>query len=103
MYASAAIASYSVLTRTLTLQGLFTFTILALCLMLGGADVPLKEEFDYATIQVGLDWFVLNLFVLALLFVPLESLFPIKKHQRGMGREEFSVDLTYFAVGHLGV
>ncbi|MCP3674575.1 MAG: sterol desaturase family protein [Gammaproteobacteria bacterium] len=103
MYVSAVIASFSVLTRTLTRHGFLIFTLLALCLMLGGAEVVLKTEFNDAVVQVGLDWLVLNLFVLALIFVPLESLFPLKVHQHGINRKGFGVDLTYFAVGHLGV
>lgn len=71
-------------------------------LFLGGPDVPVKDEFTDARFQLGLDWFVLDIFLLALIFIPLEGIFPLNRLQKIM-RPEIKVDLTYFAVGHLGI
>jgi lathosterol oxidase len=49
---------------------------------------------------LGLDWFLLNLFLLALLFVPLERLFPQRPGQ-GLFRPEWTTDGVYFLVSHV--
>ena len=66
--------------------------------LLGGATVPLEAPGSDAT-YLGLDWFVLNLFFLALVFVPLERLFA-RREQR-IFRPGFRTDLTHFFVSHL--
>ncbi len=48
---------------------------------------------------LGLDWFLLNLLLLALLFVPLERLFPQRPDQRTF-RPEWTTDGVYFLVSH---
>ncbi|MFP5491932.1 MAG: sterol desaturase family protein [Bacteriovoracia bacterium] len=80
----------------------FALLLQIIVLFLGGADVPVKDEFTDARIQLGLDWFVLDIFLLALIFIPLEGIFPLNRLQKIM-RPEIKVDLTYFAVGHLGI
>ena len=52
--------------------------------------------------HVGLDWFLLNVLVLAVLFVPIEQLFAQWPEQR-IFRPGWTTDLVYFAVSHLGV
>lgn len=68
--------------------------------LLGGAEVPIRTlpgEQPY----VGLDWFILNLLFLALVFVPLERMF-CKRAQR-IFRPEWRTDLSHFFVSHMGV
>jgi sterol desaturase/sphingolipid hydroxylase (fatty acid hydroxylase superfamily) len=50
---------------------------------------------------VGLDYFVLELLVLALIFTPIEALFPLRE-QRVL-REGWQTDLKHFFVSHAGV
>jgi sterol desaturase/sphingolipid hydroxylase (fatty acid hydroxylase superfamily) len=76
--------------------------ILGLSQYLGGSQVHLKPEYNNFKVQIGLDWFLLDLFILALLFIPLEAFFPQKKDQATI-RPEFKIDLTYFMIGHLGI
>ena len=49
---------------------------------------------------VGLDWFLLNLFVLALLFVPLERVMP-RLPEQAIFRPGWTTDLMHFAMSHL--
>lgn len=49
----------------------------------------------------GLDYFVLELLVLGLVFVPLESLFAL--HDRRIFRDGWQTDLKHFFVSHAGV
>jgi lathosterol oxidase len=70
-----------------------------LAVVLGGAWVetgPLADR----THTLGLDWFVLNLLVLAIVFVPLERAFALRAQQRVL-RDGFRTDLTWFFASHL--
>jgi lathosterol oxidase len=52
------------------------------------------------TTAVGLDWFLLNLFILALIFVPLERVFP-RRREQAIFRQGWTTDLMHFAMSHL--
>jgi lathosterol oxidase len=80
----------------------FTGLVLTgIAIALGGAAV---EPGDVAGrgIYLGLDWFLLSLLVLALVFVPLERLFP-KHPGQGVFRLGWATDTAHFAVSHLAV
>ena len=51
---------------------------------------------------MGLDWFLLNLFVLALLFVPVERVIP-RLPEQPIFRPGWTTDLMHFAMSHLMV
>jgi sterol desaturase/sphingolipid hydroxylase (fatty acid hydroxylase superfamily) len=76
--------------------GLVTSTLATLA---GGAQVTVDGPVG-ASSYVGLDWFLLNLFVLALVFVPMERLFA-RIREQPVFRQGFRTDLVYFAVSHL--
>ena len=66
--------------------------------LLGGSGAEIGAT--GGTRALGLDWFLLNLLVLALLFVPLERMFP-RLPQQGIFRIGWETDLTHFAISHL--
>jgi len=84
--------------KTLGLAGL-ALTLAAV--ILGGADVEIRGDFD-RPVHFGLDWFLLNLLVFALVFVPLERAFPLKPGQRVL-RAGWTTDVAYFFVNHVGI
>jgi len=84
--------------KTLGLTGLALATVATL---LGGSEVQITGPVT-GTRAAGLDWFLLNLFVLALLFVPIERLFPRRRGQ-DIFRPGWTTDLMYFATSHLMV
>ncbi|MEZ4813731.1 MAG: sterol desaturase family protein [Bdellovibrionota bacterium] len=49
---------------------------------------------------LGLDWFVLNLLMLAIIFVPLERWRPLHERQE-VFRDGWKLDLSYFAFSHV--
>ncbi len=51
---------------------------------------------------LGLDWFILNLLMLAVIFVPIERWKPLRKTQAIL-RPAWRMDLVYFAVSHIFV
>lgn len=68
-------------------------------IFLGGFDVDPRAvgETKY---HLGLDWLLLDLFVMAVIFVPIEMVFPKRKEQKTF-HEEWRTDLVYFVVSHL--
>jgi lathosterol oxidase len=80
------------------------FTGSGLCLLaalLGGGRVDAGFE-TRSSATLGLDWFLLNLFLVALLFVPLERMFPLREGQSTF-RPEWTTDGIYFLVSHVFV
>jgi len=69
--------------------------------LMGGSEVEVASPVR-ASDYLGLDWFLLNLLILATVFVPIEQLFARWPQQR-IFRRDFATDLAYFAVSHLGV
>ena len=74
-------------------------TLAATAALLGGGRVALPESVT-AGPSLGLDWFLLNLFVLALLFVPLERVFP-RQPEQGTFRLGWTTDAVHFGLSHL--
>jgi lathosterol oxidase len=67
--------------------------------LLGGSATEVGEVGE-APGYLGLDWFLLNLLVLALVFIPLERLFAGRPEQP-IFRAGWQTDLAHFAVSHL--
>jgi len=61
---------------------------------IGLAGSPSSHEY------LGLDWFILNLMLLAVVFVPVERLYP-RWPEQGVFRPGWTTDLLYFFVSHL--
>lgn len=83
--------------KRLGIAGLF---FCAAAVLSGGSSVEIGG--GEAAFRVGLDWFILNLVLLALIFVPLERLFPLKAAQ-GIFRPGWTTDSIYFLVSHVAV
>ena len=83
--------------KRLGITGLF-FCMAAV--LAGGSTVEVGS--GTAAFRVGLDWFILNVVLLALIFVPLERLFPLNKHQ-GIFRAGWTTDGIYFLFSHVAV
>jgi lathosterol oxidase len=81
-----------------TRSGLVGIAFAGAAIALGGAWVEARAV--SASAHVGLDWFVLDLLVLALLFVPLERAFACAPAQRVL-RAGWRTDLAHFGVSHL--
>ena len=79
--------------------GLTGLAFATLAVLAGGAGVEIDYGGD-AAVSLGLDWLVLNLVLLSLVFVPLERLFPIRPEQ-GVFRPGWTTDGLYFIVSHV--
>jgi sterol desaturase/sphingolipid hydroxylase (fatty acid hydroxylase superfamily) len=69
--------------------------------LLGGAQVQIDATFD-KPFYLGVDWFLLNLLLLALVFVPLERAFARLPGQ-GVFRPGWTTDGMHFLVSHVAV
>lgn len=72
-----------------------------LSIALGGFEVKARAV-DKAAWSIGLDWLLIDLFILALIFIPIEMAFPKRIGQKRF-HAEWRTDLIYFAVSHLFV
>jgi lathosterol oxidase len=91
----------SLLLRRRKALGLAGLALTLAAVVAGGADAEVRGDFD-GGVHFGVDWFLLNLLVFAVVFVPLERAFPLRPGQRVL-RAGWSTDLAYFFVNHVGV
>ena len=81
--------------RTLALTGML---FAAAATALGGSSVQINEKLHNGP-AIGLDWFLVDLFLMALIYVPLERLWPQYPHQ-GTFRKDWTQDVVYFMSTH---
>jgi sterol desaturase/sphingolipid hydroxylase (fatty acid hydroxylase superfamily) len=67
----------------------------------GGSAVPISGDVG-AGPAIGLDWFLLDMFLMALIYVPLERLWPQYPAQ-GTFRPQWTLDIIYFMSTHLPI
>ncbi len=68
---------------------------------LGGSSVPINGTLTNGP-AIGLDWFLLDLFLMALIYVPLERLWPQDPNQ-GTFRPQWTLDVVYFMSTHFPI
>jgi sterol desaturase/sphingolipid hydroxylase (fatty acid hydroxylase superfamily) len=89
----------SIFLRRRKVLGLTGCALSLVAALLGGGNVETRDGAS-SSATLGLDWFLLNLLLLALLFVPLEKLFPQRSGQSTF-RPEWTTDGVYFLVSHV--
>src|SRR5215813_3786123 len=99
LIASVLSGLFSVARRRRKILGLIGIFLAVSAMALGGAAVPLPQSVE-TKFGLGLEWFALNLLVLALIFVPLERALPQKSDQR-VFRPEWTTDGAHFLISHL--
>ena len=67
--------------------------------LLGGSRVPVEGELRQGPF-LGLDWFLLNLIVYSVVFIPIERLFA-RLPEQGIFRDGWRTDLSYFFISAL--
>jgi len=91
----------STLLRRRKALGIAGMGLAAVATLLGGAAVPVETPVPVAP-HLGLDWFLLSVFLWSLLFVPLERTAPLRPEQ-GVFRREWTTDLGWFFASHVTV
>jgi lathosterol oxidase len=88
----------SVLLKRRKALGLTGAGLALLGTLMGGSEVAVATPVA-RTSHVGLDWFLLDLFLLAAIFVPIEQLFA--RLDQPIFREGWRTDLWHFGISHL--
>ena len=70
-----------------------------LAAIIGGGSTPLPDEV-HSRFGLGLDWFLLDLFVMTVVFLPVERFWPLHPDQKTF-RPQWTTDLFYFVATHL--
>ncbi|MGD9902632.1 MAG: sterol desaturase family protein [Vicinamibacterales bacterium] len=91
----------SIMLRRRKVLGLTGLTLAGVATLAGGSDVPLGTG-PGTPLTLGVDWFVLNVLLTALVFVPLERAFPLRADQTTF-RFGWATDGMHFLVSHLAV
>lgn len=73
--------------------------ICTLAIVLGGLQVQ-GRPVEKTSWHLGVDWLLLDLLLMAVIFVPIEMVFPRNKQQSKF-HEEWRTDLLYFVISHL--
>ena len=94
------LSALNILLRPSKRLGLTGLVFCMAAILAGGSAVEVGE--GTAAFRVGLDWFVLNVVLLAIVFIPLERQFPLNREQ-GTFRAGWTTDAIYFLVSHVGV
>ena len=68
---------------------------------LGGSSVPINQPLTNGP-AIGLDWFLLDLFLMALIYVPIERIWP-QYVEQGTFRPQWTLDVVYFLSTHLPI
>jgi sterol desaturase/sphingolipid hydroxylase (fatty acid hydroxylase superfamily) len=92
------LSTLSLLLRRSKALGLTALSLATVATLLGGSTAEIGALGGTAA-YAGLDWFLLNVLVLALLFVPTERVF--RRRDQPIFRPEWRTDLTHFAMSHL--
>ena len=73
--------------------------IIVATIFIGGFEVQPSVVGD-SKWYLGLDWLLLDLFLMAIIFIPIEMVWP-KNLEQSRFHEEWKTDLVYFIVSHL--
>lgn len=85
--------------RRRKVMGLLGMSMASLASVLGGSGIDFALA-RHDSPSLGLDWFVLNVLLLAALFVPMERLWPLRPAQSTF-RPAWTTDTLYFLTSHL--
>jgi len=99
LVASFGLGTLSVILRRSKALGITALGLTTAATLLGGSNARIGT-LGGTTAYVGLDWFLLNVLLLALIFVPLERLFA-RLTTQPIFRTAWQTDLTHFTISHL--
>lgn len=89
----------SALLRRRKVLGLTGIALALAAGLAGGGNIPAAGAVPKVPVYLGLDWFLLNILLLAVLFVPLERIWPLRA--QSVFRPAWTTDAIYFFVSHL--
>lgn len=97
--AAFVLSAMSAILRQRKVLALTGGLLAATAALLGGGSTPLPNDVG-SHYGIGFDWFLLDLLVMTLVFVPLERFWPLHPKQKTF-RPEWTTDAFYFIATHL--
>lgn len=97
--ASFFFAVLSFLLSNKKVYALIGLLVITTTILLGGFTVE-ASQVGQSKWHLGLDWLLLDLLLMAIIFVPIEMVWP-KNNEQARFHEEWKTDLVYFVVSHL--
>ena len=91
----------SAILRKKKILGLTGMLLALLASAFGGSSVPINEQLGNGP-AIGFDWFLLDMFLMTLIYTPMEVLWPAYPKQ-GVFRNEWTLDVVYFLSTHLPI
>jgi len=99
--ATFALGALSVLLLRSKVYGLLGMALAGIALLLGGAEAEPLDIAGPGAMSAGIDYLVLELLVLGLIFIPLERIYALREQK--IFRPGWQTDLKHFFVSHAGV
>jgi sterol desaturase/sphingolipid hydroxylase (fatty acid hydroxylase superfamily) len=99
LVAAFLLGTFSVWLRQNKALGLTAITLVLIASLLGGSRVPIDRDVPAGGL-FGLDWFLLNLILYSVVYIPLERLFA-KHTDQPVFRKGWRTDLSYFFLNSL--
>jgi len=90
----------STMLRRRKVLGATGMALALLASLAGGGNVPVAGSVQSTPMYLGLDWFLLNVLLLSVLFVPLERFWPLHRDQ-SVFRPGWTTDGVYLFASHL--
>ena len=97
--AAFVLSAMSAILRQRKVLALTGGLLAAAAALLGGGSTPLPNDVG-SHYGIGFDWFLLDLLVMTLVFVPVERFWPLHPKQKTF-RPEWTTDAFYFIATHL--
>lgn len=91
----------SAMLRRKKVLGLTGMSLALAATLLGGSSVPINGALHEGP-AIGLDWFLLDMLLMTLIFSPIEVIWPAYREQ-GVFRKEWLLDIGYFLSTHLPI
>lgn len=99
--ASVAFGVLSALLRKKKILGFTGMLLAVVATAWGGSSVKVNPG-QLNGVTIGMDWFLLDLLLMALIYVPLERIWP-QYPEQGTFRKYWTVDVVYFMSTHLPI
>jgi lathosterol oxidase len=100
MLLASMLAVLALLFSQRRLRALFGLACVLLAWLAGGPNVPLESAIAQPRFYLSLDWVLLDLVLMAVLFIHIELFFRLKPEQ-GILRHGWRVDLAHYVANHL--
>ena len=96
---SVLLAGISIALKLKNKVAMYALICATLSILIGGFQVS-GRAVEQADVHLGLDWLLLDLLLMAIIFIPIEMIAP-KREEQPRFHEEWRTDLIYFIISHL--